>query len=109
MLAALALGGCFSPQYGSGDLQCSVPDRRCPMGFHCAADDHCRRDGEDPAPPVPSAVVWIGSGGSVTGADGRQINVSLGDICVAGAAPAVTPDGGSVTFGYFSTIQLDTR
>ncbi len=109
MFAALALGGCFSPQYGSGDLACSVPDRRCPEGFHCAFDGRCWRDGEDPLAPVPPPAAWIGSGGSATGASGRQINVSLGDICVAGTAASVSPDGGSVTFGYFSTDRLDTR
>lgn len=58
---------------------------------------------------VPPSVAWIGSGGSVAGMSGRQINISLGDTCVAGIAASVVPDGGSVTFSYFSTIQLDTK
>lgn len=107
-LIPILLGGCFSPQYGSGDLLCSVPDRRCPEGFHCAFDGRCWRDGEDPSNGLPGSTFWIGSGGSVTGKNGRQINISLGDTCVAGTSAAASPDGGSVTFGLFSTNPLES-
>lgn len=57
---------------------------------------------------MPGPSFWIGSGGSVTGKNDRQINISLGDTCVAGTSAALSPDGGSVTFGLFSTNRLES-
>jgi hypothetical protein len=58
LVAALA-GGCFSPSYENGTLQCSS-DGLCPRGFHCAADRTCWQDGTDPtldlAPGADAAV-----------------------------------------------------
>ncbi len=31
---------CFSPKYGSGDLQCAS-NGACPAGFHCGANNRC--------------------------------------------------------------------
>jgi hypothetical protein len=54
-LFALSSAGCFSPQYQSGHLQCGLSND-CPPGFHCAIDDHCWRDGDDPHPDLSSVI-----------------------------------------------------
>jgi Cys-rich repeat protein len=47
VVAATLVGGCFSPDYQSGKVQCGA-DGSCPAGFTCAADRRCYRDGEAP-------------------------------------------------------------
>jgi hypothetical protein len=54
-LAALALPGCFAPNYHSGGLVCADGTQPCPEGYHCAVDHSCWKDGEDPDLWSPSA------------------------------------------------------
>lgn len=46
-IAIALLGGCFSPDYGDGTLQCAAGGV-CPPGLHCAADNRCYKQGSDP-------------------------------------------------------------
>ena len=47
-LFAVLFGGCYKLDLGNGQLKCSVPDRKCPDGFHCASDGYCWMNGQDP-------------------------------------------------------------
>jgi hypothetical protein len=48
VILASLLAACV-PDYGNGELRCSVPDHRCPDGYHCSMpDDTCWTDGLDP-------------------------------------------------------------
>jgi|GEM_PF-1759776 len=47
MLMVLA-SACRSAVYESGDLRCAAVAPFCPNGFHCATDNTCWLDGEDP-------------------------------------------------------------
>ena len=46
-LLALALVGCLSPSPQNGAVQCS-PQRTCPSGYTCAADNRCYKTNELP-------------------------------------------------------------
>jgi hypothetical protein len=39
--AALALVGCFKPNYKDGGLVCAPSGKQCPDGYHCGADNLC--------------------------------------------------------------------
>jgi hypothetical protein len=43
-----ALGGCDAPTYENGHLKCAPSEPRCPSGLHCAGDQTCWHDGQDP-------------------------------------------------------------
>lgn len=43
-------GGCYKLNVENGQLRCSVPDNKCPSGFHCAIDGYCWKNGQDPNP-----------------------------------------------------------
>jgi hypothetical protein len=48
-LATVALAaGCYSPSIANGELQCAVNSKQCPAGFHCASDNTCWKNGQDP-------------------------------------------------------------
>jgi Cys-rich repeat protein len=64
VVAATLLGGCFSPDYQSGKVQCGA-DGSCPTGFTCAADRRCYAAGE--APDLSTSVVDLGAA-DLTGA-----------------------------------------
>lgn len=49
-IAATAFGGCFTPNVPNGKLHCSN-DGKCPSGFHCAVDQTCWKNGQDPQAP----------------------------------------------------------
>jgi len=55
VVAAMLVGGCFSPDYQSGKVQCGA-DGSCPSGYTCAADRRCYRDGEAPDLSMMTAV-----------------------------------------------------
>ena len=92
VLAASALGlviaGCFSPNYGNGDLQCGPsPGYQCPKGYQCqmeATPPVCVPNGTpDGGPTTPDAstidaspidvvhstlsLIGLGAGGGSTG------------------------------------------
>jgi hypothetical protein len=48
--SVLWLVGCFSPSYHNGNLHCGASDPRCPDGYHCAGDNTCWLNGQDPDP-----------------------------------------------------------
>jgi hypothetical protein len=52
-LVIACLAGACGPHYDNGKLKCEN-GKLCPMGFHCAMDDTCWRDGEDPDLAVSS-------------------------------------------------------
>jgi hypothetical protein len=60
--ALLILAGCFAPDYHNGAFLCSASGR-CPEGFHCAADQTCWRDGQDPNLPDGGGSDASGDGG----------------------------------------------
>ena len=95
--AGLLFGGCFSPDYGSGHLQCASGGG-CPSGFHCAQNNRCYRDGDNPDVGVAN------DGGAVdlSSTDLAQGNVDLYSppnltpvITLAPPAAAWTCGGGS--------------
>jgi hypothetical protein len=45
---ALGLAGCFEIDVPSGRLLCATRNNRCPLSYHCSADNRCWKDGEDP-------------------------------------------------------------
>ncbi len=128
LLAAVAAAGCFSPKYSNGSLQCQAGGHPCPDGYHCAIDNTCWKNGQDPVvdmgvggtddggamldmqmpdlippPPLtyPPVAVWIScGGGAVAAASGTQLATSACEISVAGTATASS--GAVMTFGYFS-------
>jgi hypothetical protein len=51
LLVAVAFAtGCYKLNIDNGQLRCSVPDKKCPSGFHCASDGYCWKTGQDPSP-----------------------------------------------------------
>jgi hypothetical protein len=49
LLVVVALSaGCYKLNFENGQLRCSVPDKKCPSGYHCAIDGSCWKNGEDP-------------------------------------------------------------
>jgi hypothetical protein len=83
-LFALLLGAC-SFQVGNGQLTCRDNGGRCPRGFHCAADQTCWHDGDDPgldgftADAMPLKAIGEGCDDSVECAS--QICTGPGGVC----------------------------
>lgn len=50
LVAAVLVTGCYKLNIENGQLRCSVPDKKCPSGFHCASDGYCWKNGQDPTP-----------------------------------------------------------
>jgi hypothetical protein len=52
ILAVFTFAGCLEANVDDGLLICSdVPDRRCPRGYYCAANNYCYHDGHAAPPP----------------------------------------------------------
>jgi len=79
-LAVAVLASCTAPSYHSGALQCATSGRACPASFHCAADHHCWKDGED-----PTAGVDLG-GADLAGVDLAGVDLSSHDLAVGDLA-----------------------
>lgn len=62
--AIAALAGCYSPSVNNGELRCSITDKRCPVGFHCATDGTCWKNGQDPGTTPPD--LGDSGGGNLT-------------------------------------------
>jgi hypothetical protein len=100
-LAAAGLaGGCFSPNYGNGEVACGpAPDYACPPGYTCnPTDNRCYQGGPFPDAAVPDAGVpdallpqrssvgiTGGGGGSGSAGAGARARVSVGQP-VAGSS-----------------------
>jgi hypothetical protein len=84
LTAALSCG--YSPAPKSGALKCGKDaEKRCPTGYHCAGDNACWRNGEDPL--------------GVTGAslDGAGPSDGMGDAGENGSGnPGVDAAGGTI-------------
>jgi hypothetical protein len=113
LLVLAVAAGCFSPHYRNGDLTCSSAGK-CPSGLHCAADNTCWLNGQDPTLDLggggndlgslvyPPAAVWISSGGgSAIGSSGGQINLSFGGTPAVGVTTAAS--GAIIGLGYITT------
>ena len=50
VVTAVLAVGCYKVNFENGQLRCSVPDKKCPSGFHCAVDGYCWKNGQDPSP-----------------------------------------------------------
>jgi hypothetical protein len=78
-LVAITAIGCFSPHYVDGNLHCAAA-KACPDGFHCAVDNRCWKNGDDP--PRPPARLSVAGGGAVgvqgTGARAHSATISIG-------------------------------
>jgi hypothetical protein len=79
----LVAAGCYRLDLGNGQLNCSVPDRKCPRGFHCASDNTCWHDNANPQGPHDHALV---SAGVSARSPSYRVVMSLG---------ASTPGGGA--------------
>jgi len=55
VVAAALLASACAPSLTNGGLTCSS-DGKCPPGFHCAANNTCWKDGEDPGGDVDLSV-----------------------------------------------------
>ncbi|MBS2025352.1 MAG: fibronectin type III domain-containing protein [Deltaproteobacteria bacterium] len=86
---SLLLAGCYNVDIPSGKLQCSDPDRTCPAGFTCGADNHCYQDGTA-QPTKPGAPTNLAATPGIREAD------------LTWSAPA--DDGGSAITGYVLAI-----
>ena len=51
-LVYLFSAGCFAPSVDNGQLKCNPSGKSCPTGFHCALDNTCWKDGQDPGGPA---------------------------------------------------------
>jgi hypothetical protein len=68
-LALLLAAGCYSANVPDGKLLCSVGDKKCPDGYHCASDGTCWHNGHDPM-GVPD---MAGTGGGLAGHKGSSV------------------------------------
>ena len=94
LLVSSSLAGCFSPDYGNGELQCAVGGV-CPSGLHCAADNRCYRAGSDPDLSAASDMDDSADLGP-SGDDGGHAPKHQGQAC----GPADTCDTGNCVDGY---------
>ena len=114
-LASVLSAGCGNTNapLANGVADCRA-DSNCPASYHCALDNKCWMNGQDPsvdmymspdllAPPAPPSQVWITSGGGSATDNGQQLNVTIGGTPVVGQT---TSAGQVFTFGYFVTDTL---
>lgn len=82
VVTGLLAVGCYKVNFENGQLRCSVPDKKCPSGFHCAVDGYCWKNGQDPS---PSDV-----GDMAIGPDMAQIppSATKGGVIVSGGVAA---------------------
>ncbi len=127
LLGTLALVGCFSPKYKSGQFKCGNGPRPCPDGYYCAANNTCWAMGSMPnldmtsgpadmaeaggdaqsnvptdmaQPPslsYPPAAVWITSGGG-------SPTATNGDQLNLSLEPSIV--GGTITGSNNSQVTL---
>ena len=86
LLVAVALSaGCYKLNFENGQLRCSVPDKKCPTGFHCATDGYCWKNGQDPSP--------MGFADMGAGPDMAQSppSATKGGVIVSGGTTAQSP------------------
>jgi hypothetical protein len=87
--AALVLAGgsgCYSPDVPNGGLVCATAGKSCPSGFHCARNNSCWRNGQDPPGNFSGVVSVVNGGGGVLSGGSRQGRVSVGQPIVGTAA-----------------------
>lgn len=86
LIAALLLcGGCYKLNIESGQLRCSVPENKCPSGFHCATDGYCWTNGQDPTSGEPMDMT--------APADMAQVppSATKGGVVLSGGVTAQSP------------------
>lgn len=86
LLVAVALAtGCYKLNFENGQLRCSVPDKKCPSGFHCATDGYCWKNGQDPSPTMAMDMA--------IGPDMGQVppSATKGGVIVSGGVSASSP------------------
>lgn len=79
MVVALS-AGCYKLNFENGQLRCSVPDNKCPSGYHCATDGYCWKNGQDPTSTISSGHPGSSTvGASVTASSANyKVIMSLG-------------------------------
>jgi hypothetical protein len=101
-ILALALGGCFQPSYHNGGLVCATGGTPCPDGYHCAGDNTCWQNGQDPDLGASGPADLAGTGP----VDGGHIVVTTtssgGGVNVTGAKHSVSFTVGQKTSGTAS-------
>jgi len=115
--SALSAIGCYKPDFENGQLHCSVPDKKCPTGYHCATDGYCWKKGQDPAPddmagvgpdmaqppPTPDKGGVVLSGGVTAKSPNYKIIMSTGQ------APGGNVDTSSPSYKLKSGLPALTR
>jgi hypothetical protein len=124
LLLTLVAGGCFSPNYGTGTLQCT-PSSQCPSGYVCAcgrcyrsgsqpqrcdgatgdmtpsSDDMAMADMTPPPPPPPTAIFINGGGGAAVDPKSKnQLNLTFPQWGSSGVTS--TTSKATLSLGYFS-------
>lgn len=113
---ALSLAGCYKLDFENGQLRCSVPDKKCPSGFHCAVDGYCWKNGQDPTadmgnvgpdmaqvPPTPDKGGVVLSGGVTA----KSANFKI--IMSTGQAPGGNVDTSSSSYKLKSGLPALSR
>lgn len=81
LLVWITLGGCFSPKFNDGAIQCG-PDQLCPPGFDCAAGV-CRST-DQPIEDAPAGMVTLSvtrSGNGMGGVQSAPAGLDCGPTC----------------------------
>ena len=120
LAAAVTWGGCFSPDYSGGKLQCD-PAHSCPPGYTCGCDGRCNKPGPGPtcgvadmaAPPdltpavtsYPPRAIWLSSGGGTSVSNGNSLSLSIGGTPIAGQSKTSVTST-VINYGYFSTGSI---
>jgi hypothetical protein len=96
-IALAMLASCTAPSYHSGALQCATSGRACPDRFHCATDQRCWKNGEDPTPGV-----------DLGGADFAGVDLAMRDLAMRDLAMGdlAAPGGDLSSVGSCATAKL---
>jgi hypothetical protein len=120
---AVALAGCYNPDFSVGRFQCSTKNA-CPPDHYCASDGYCYKNGVQP--DLVSSTVADLAGADLTGVDlvttvdlagvdlasgtvqGQVVWVSTGGATVTGAGgeKLATSIGGTSAVGNVSVASM---
>lgn len=91
-LSFALLVGCYKLNIENGQLRCSVPEKKCPGGFHCAVDGYCWKTGQNPTTSADMAGAPVSSDMAPTDNDMAQPPPApnKGGVVVSGGVTATS-------------------